>query len=324
MKAYLMEKPGIENMKLVEMDEPEIGKGMVKVFPRLAGINPLDYKVIAGNVLYEVNPMPHIPGSEIFGEVAENSGNFKKGERVIVYNKIFDGVCKYCMEGREYLCQSGGFYGVATNGGFAQSIAVKEENLIRVPDSVDDNLAASLPIAAITPYHALKEVNAGAGKSMIVYGASGNTGAFAIQLGKIMGMRVFAVSSKDSLASLGAEKTFRIENIPPDLKADIIINSLGGDIFSKSIEHLDKRGSLVTFGIMKGREANLDIGKIYTNELKIVGSTGGSRLDMMELMELASYNKLKVTIDKTFPFEDLNKALKYFEGDRNGRVLLKF
>ena len=324
MKAYVMDKFGIENIEIKEVKEPSSTKGFVKVSPVMAGINPLDYNVIAGKVLYGIQPMPHIPGSEILAVVKEDNGKFKKGDRVVVYNRIYDGTCEYCISGREYLCSNGGIYGVVSNGGFAETLLIREENLFRVPDMISDEVAVSFPIAAMTPYHALKEAGARAGQSLMVYGASGNTGIFAMQLANIMGMKVFAVSTKGYLDEYGATETFQAEKIPENFKADIVINPLGGELFSKSLAHVQKRGKLITFGVLNGRETTIDIGRIYTNELSIMGSTGGSRKDMKELIDLASERKLKVKIDRIFKHDELKDALVYFGKPRDGRVLIRF
>ena len=324
MKAYFIDKFGIENIEMRDVKEPSTAKGFVKVNPVMAGINPLDYNVIAGKVLYGINPMPHIPGSEILAIVSEDSGKFRKGDRVVVYNRIYDGTCEYCISGREYLCSNGGIYGVVSNGGFAETLLIKEENLYRVPDTISDEVAVSFPIAAMTPYHALKEAGARAGQTLMVYGASGNTGIFAIQMANMMGLNVFAVSSKAYLDEYGARETFPAEKIPDDFKADIVINPLGGEFFSKSLTHVQRRGKLITFGVMNGRDTTIDIGRIYTNEISIIGSTGGSRQDMRELIDLASGRKLKVKTDKIFQFDQLKDALVYFGKPRDGRVLIRF
>ncbi len=324
MKAYLFDKFGIENLIMKEIDEPEANEGYVRVKPILAGINPLDYNVAAGKVIYGVQPMPHIPGSEILAVVDRDGKKFRKGDRVLIYNRIYDGTCNFCLSGHEYLCNNGGIYGVVSNGGFAEALSIREENLFKVPGNISDEVAVSLPIAALTPYHALKEARVGAGQSLLVYGASGNTGIFATQLGNLMGLEVYAVSSKGYLRDFGAGETFSMEKLPENFKADIVINSLGGELFSKSIDHVQKMGKLITFGVLSGRECTLDLGKIYTSELNIIGSTGGSRSDMREIINIASERGLKVKIDKIFQFDKLKDALKYFEKPREGRVLIKF
>lgn len=324
MKAAVLSKFGLENLRIEEMDEPKQKHGFIRIKTKFAGINPLEYNVIAGKVLYGVSPMPHIPGSEIFGESMDNGNLIKKGDRVIIYNREYDGKCNLCISGKEYLCPNGGLWGVMSNGGYSEIISVREENVFKVPDTVSDYVATSLPIDAITAYHALKEANSKPGESLLVYGASGNTGLFSLQLGRIFGMKVTAISRNDFVKEFGADEIFSMENIPLELEADVIINPLGGEILSGSLSHLRRRGRLVSFGVLTGVKGEIDIGKLYTRELRIIGSTGGSRMDLNELLSIADKENLRVQVDKIFPLSDIKSALNYFSGKRKGRVLLSF
>ena len=90
--------------------------------------------------------------------------------------------------------QNGGLIGAITNGGFAEYISVPERNVFKIPDNLDWDLAASLPVTSLTPYHALKEASLNINEYLLVFGTSGNTGMIAVQIGKKMGARVIAVS----------------------------------------------------------------------------------------------------------------------------------
>ena len=83
--------------------------------------------------------------------------SLKQGDRVVVYSRVFDGTCDICLKGYEMLCRNGGLIGVSTNGGFAEYIGEPEKNVFKIPDEMQWELAASLPVATLTPYHALKE-----------------------------------------------------------------------------------------------------------------------------------------------------------------------
>jgi D-arabinose 1-dehydrogenase-like Zn-dependent alcohol dehydrogenase len=129
---------------------------------------------------------------------------------VVVYNKKFDGTCDMCLNGLDMICRNGGLIGVITNGGFAEYISVPAKNVFRIPDDMNCELAASLPVTSLTPYHALKEATLKLNEYLLVFGASGSTGMIAVQLGKKMGAKVIAVS-KDNW-------------IKTDFGADYIIN----------------------------------------------------------------------------------------------------
>ena len=116
--------------------------------------------------------------------------SLKKGDRVIVYNRVFDGTC---LNQSEMLCRNGG-KGLVANGGIAEYIAVPEKNVFKIPDKMQWELAASIPVTTLTPYHALKQAALEINESLVVFGASGNAGMMATQLAKKMGAKVIAVS----------------------------------------------------------------------------------------------------------------------------------
>ena len=171
----------------------------------MAGVNPIDHFAISG--ARETKPISHIPGAETAGEV-EKTGkhvtSLKQGDRVVVYSRVFDGTCDMCLNGYEMLCRSGGIIGVMTNGGFAEYIALPEKNVFKIPNDMEWELAASLPVTTITPYHALKEATLKVNESLLIFGASGNTGMMAIQFGKKMGAKVIAVSKNEWVKDFGA------------------------------------------------------------------------------------------------------------------------
>jgi len=214
MKAAIFEKPGLENLEMKEnVVEPKITDHDVLIKVKMCGINPIDYTVVSSSLL-KIYPLPHIPGAETSGIIEEVGNhvitNLKKGDKVVVYNKKFDGTCDMCLNGLDMICRNGGLIGVITNGGFAKYISVPAKNVFKIPDDMNWELAASLPVTSLTPYHALNEATLKLNEYLLVFGASGNTGMIAVQLGKKMGAKVIAVS-KDNW-------------IKTDFGADYIIN----------------------------------------------------------------------------------------------------
>ena len=199
MKAAIFEAPGLDNLKVIDnVDEPKVGDHDVLIKVKLAGVNPIDHSVVSG-MLTRIVPFPHIPGAESSGIVEQvgseiNDGSIRKGDRVVVHNKVFDGICDMCLNGLDMICRNGGLIGAITNGGFAEYISVPERNVFKVPDKMEWEVAASLPVTSLTPYHALNEASIKLNEYLLVFGASGNTGMIAVQLGKKMGAKVIAVS----------------------------------------------------------------------------------------------------------------------------------
>ena len=305
---------------------------MIKV--KVAGINPIDYFVISG-ALARIEPFPHIPGAESSGIVEEvgshvNNNQIKKGDRVLVHNKVF-GTCDMCLNGLDMLCRNGGLIGAIKNGGFADYIAVPDKNVFRIPDSLDWNIAASLPVTSLTPYHALKEAQLRINEYVLVFGASGNTGMIAVQLGKKMGAKVIAVSKDqwvrddfgaDYIISDYARVPEEVKEITQGKMADVVLNSIGISTWESSFVSVGINGRWVTFGGLTGADVKLNVQALYSRQVKLIGSTGGTRKDMQELLDIS--NDLKVRVWKRFKLEKIKEALQaLFAKERDGRVLLE-
>jgi len=322
MKAAVLENPqGLEYLKINNIDVNETpGKIRIKVVQ--AGINPVDFNLIHGKIIYGINPIPHIPGTECYG-VALNSGHsIRKGDNVIVYPRLFDGTCDFCLDGREELCKNGGLFGVNTNGSYAEQIEVDERNVYNV-GNIDKDVAGSIPVGGLTAYHAIKRTKPHKGESILVYGASGNTGLWAMQIARSMGLKVYAVSAKPWTSEYGAEKVYRYGEIPQNLRVDIVLNSLGGSVFADSFNHVQRGGRIVTFGIYNGKESTLDISKIYSSEISIFGTTGGSRDDMNEILRLAKTGNIRMPVEKRFGLDSIRDAMNYFKSKSVGRVVIE-
>lgn len=155
MKAAIFEKPGLENLDVKEnVVEPKTTDHDVLVKVKMCGINPVDYIVVSSS-LPKLYPLPHIPRAEISGIIEEVgshvSSNLKKGDKVAVHNKVFDGNCDMCLNGLDMICRNGGLVGAITNGGFAEYISVPAKNVFKIPDDINWELAASLPVTSLTP-----------------------------------------------------------------------------------------------------------------------------------------------------------------------------
>jgi NADPH:quinone reductase-like Zn-dependent oxidoreductase len=337
MKAAVFEKPGLDNLKVIDnTEQPKISDHDILIRVKLAGINPIDHFVVSGT-LPKIDPLPHIPGAESSGIIEEvgshvNNKNFKKGDRVIVHNKVFDGTCDMCLSGLDMICRNGGLIGAITNGGFAEFIAVPERNVFKIPDDMDWDLAASLPVTCLTPYHALNESSLKVNEYLLVFGASGNTGMMAVQLGKKMGANVIAVSRDDWIKNdFGADYvisdydrvTEKVKDITNGKMADVVINSLGVNTWNSSFESVGINGRWIAFGGLTGADVKLNVQSLYSKQIKLIGSTGGTRKELQELVNTSS-TQLKVRVWKKFKLDDIKEALEALFGkDRDGRILLE-
>ena len=126
-----------------------------------------------------------------------------------------------------------------------------------------------------------------------MFGASGNTGTIAVQLGKKMGAKVIAVSKDNWIKTdFGADYTIndydkvveQVKGITQGKMADVVINSLGINTWESSFASTGINGRWVAFGGLTGADAKLNVQALYTNQIKLIGSTGGSRKEFQELL----------------------------------------
>jgi NADPH:quinone reductase-like Zn-dependent oxidoreductase len=314
----------VEKPKLANPDNV-----LIKV--KVAGLNPIDNVVVSGSIP-TVRPIPHIPGAEVSGivdEIGSEVSRLKKGDRVVIHNKVFDGICDMCLSGLDMICRNGGLISVITNGGFAEYIVVPQRNVFKIPDDMDWDLAASLPVTVLTPFHALNEAHMKINEFLLVFGATGNTGMIATQLGKRMGARVIAVSKEEWVRDFGADYIIRdydriveqVREITSGKMADVVLNSLGVKTWDSSFESTGINGRLVSFGGLTGADVKLNIQSLYSRQIKLIGSTGGTRKELRDLID--NHDKLQLKKWKRFDLDNVQEALHaLFSKERSGRIFL--
>lgn len=333
MRAAVFDKPGIENLKVMDnVEKPKLANPdnvLIKV--KVAGLNPIDNVVVSGSIP-SVRPIPHIPGAEVSGivdEIGSEVSGLKKGDRVVIHNKVFDGICDMCLSGLDMICRNGGLISVITNGGFAEYIVVPQRNVFKIPDDMDWDLAASLPVTVLTPFHALNEARMKINEFLLVFGATGNTGMIATQLGKRMGARVIAVSKEEWVRDFGADYIIRdydriveqVREITSGKMADVVLNSLGVKTWDSSFESTGINGRLVSFGGLTGADVKLNIQSLYSRQIKLIGSTGGTRKELRDLID--NHDKLQLKKWKRFDLDNVQEALHaLFSKERSGRIFL--
>jgi NADPH:quinone reductase-like Zn-dependent oxidoreductase len=341
MRAAIFDEPGLTNLKVVDnIKEPDMSDHDVLVRVKVAGVNPIDNFVVSG-ALPKIIPLPnHIPGAEISGIVEEvgshvKKNNLRKGDRVIIHNKVFDETCDMCLNGLDMLCRNGGLISVITNGGFAEYVSVPKRNVFKIPDSLDWDTAASLPVTSLTPYHALKEASLRINEYLLVFGASGSTGMIAVQLAKKMGAKVIAVSRhswiKDSefggvdyLISDYNRVADEVKDITEGKMADVVLNSLGVETWESSYASIGINGRWVTFGTLSGPDIKLNLQSLYRRQIKLIGSTGGTRRELQEVIDMAANKEIRIKVWKKFKLDNVKEAIEALSAkERDGRILLE-
>lgn len=338
MRAAVIDRHGgAEVIRLTDLPAPEPGPHEVRVAVRAVALNHLDLWVRRGIPGLEVR-FPHIGGSDIAGLVdALGPGvtDFRRGEQVVVNPSLWCGECEWCRKGEESLCLSFGIIGEHVPGGMAEYAVVPARNLLRFPEHLSFERAAAVPLVFQTAWRALSRARLAAGESILILGASGGVATAAIQIAKMRGATVFAVTTAakiDKVLSLGADVVIDREN--EDFArvvsertgkrgTDVVLESVGEATWRGALRSLAKGGRLVTYGATTGPRAEMDIRAIFWKQTEIIGSTMASKREFETVMGLIFEGKLHPVIDVIWPLERARDAHERLErGDQFGKIVL--
>ena len=341
MKAAVFHQCGdASQIKIEEVPEPQIGAGQALIRVQASAFNHLELWALHGPA-DESYHFPMWTGSDIAGvitQLAPDVTGWSIGDEVAVNPSLSCGKCKRCLEGEVGQCDDYDILGSNDNGGNAEYVAANADKLIRMPNGFDFVKAAAAPLAYQTAWRAIvKRAKLQKGEDVLVLGASGGVAVAAIQISKMLGARVFAITSSeekmDKAQLAGADfmlnrKTSapfeEVRRLTHGRGVDLVIENVGAATWSESQKILRKGGRLVTYGRTTGREAVTNISTLFWNEQTLIGSTMGSLTDFREIMELVFNGTIDPIIDSVYPLEQAAEAsARYERGEQFGKIVLK-
>jgi NADPH:quinone reductase-like Zn-dependent oxidoreductase len=320
---------GVDVLRVEEVDDPSAGPGEVLVRIRAAGLNHLDVDVRDGTSRFPVT-LPHTLGVEVAGEieeVGEGVEGWSPGDRVNPYIMETCGGCRYCATGRENLCLAPGFISFSTGGGYAERVAVKARNLIRIPDGVSYEEAAALQVAFATSWHMLfTRGNLRAGEKVMINSVGSGIGSAAVQLARIAGAYVIGNASSDEklerARELGMDAGInhatedvvaRVMALTDDRGVDLVYEHVGGELFQKGLDSLTKDGRMVICGAHSGEVVPFDIIPFFRTQRSVIGSFVYTREEVGRCFDLAARGLIKPLVHQTFPLADAGEAMATME-----------
>lgn len=338
MKAAVFEEfGGAEVLRVVEVERPVPGAGEVLVRVRAAALNHLDIWVRRG--LPIETTMPHIGGSDIAGEVAEvgpGVTGVEVGARVVVDPSTGCGGCEWCRAGEVPLCVDYKIIGEHTQGGFAEYVVVPAANLYPIPDDYSFEEAAAAPLVFLTAWRGL--ISRGrlrAGEDVLVTGASGGVASAAVQIAKLAGARVFAVTTTENVErvrELGADVVYDRTKVDFSRElwrdtgkrgVDLTLDSVGSATWKANLRALSRGGRLVVYGATTGPIGETDLRVVFWKQVEIIGTTMANRREFEEVMKLVFRGELKPVVDVVWPLERIREAHERVEaGEQFGKVVL--
>lgn len=295
---------GPETLELTEVDDPKVGPDSVLVRVKAAGVNPVDWKIVAGYldpIMYIHFPL--VPGWDVAGVVEAvglDAPEFSVGDEVFGYVRKDE----------------------VQHGTYAELVAAPVRTLARKPTSLNWQQAAGVPLAGLTAWQSLARVGVASGDTVLVHAAAGGVGTLAVQIAVAKGARVIGTASErnhDFLRSLGAEPVTYGEGLADRVRAlapagiDAAVDYVGGDAVAVSQELLKDRSRVAS---------------IVDSE---VTERGGHHVwvrpdaaDLAELARLADAGKLRVHVEHALPLAEAAEAFRLSKSGRiRGKIVLE-
>jgi len=300
---------------------PQIEPNEVLVRVRAAALNRLDLQIQAGHTPTQVR-LPHIGGSEVAGEIAllgSQVKGFELGQPVAVA-PYFLKTDSLANEEITYL--NSDLLGLDTSGGFAEYVKVPGSSLVKIPEELSFEEAAAQTLTTLAAWRMLvAKAGVRPGETVLVLAAGSGVGSAAIQIAKLWGAQVIATASSqaklEKAQAAGADQVINTEThdfvreireLTAGRGADIVVEHVGQATWPRSIECVAANGRLVTSGATTGSAGQVNIWDLYNRQIMLIGSYGGTKDDLKEILRFTSEGRLNATIDKVFPLEQVQFA----------------
>jgi len=321
-RAMVLDAPR-EPLRPADLPDPVPERGEILLRVRACAVCRTDLHIVDGEL-----PRPKLPlvlGHQIVGDVLEDGSRFARGDRVgVPWLGWTDGECRYCVAGRENLCDAARFTGYDLDGGYAELAVADERYCFAVPDDYSDERAAPLLCAGLIGYRALRL--AGDPEAIGLYGF-GSSAHIVCQIAAAQGRRVFAGTrsgddeTQELARSLGAVWAGdALEGPPEDLDAVIVFAPVG-ELVPAALARIRKGGVVVCAGIHMSDIPSFPYALLW-GERSVRSVANLTRQDGEELLALAPRVPVRTEIE-TFPLERANEALERLRrGQLRGSAVL--
>lgn len=344
MKAMVVREPGgLQVLQLERVTDPVAAPKDVVIRVDACGVCFHDVLTRNGTLRAGVK-MPCILGHEIAGTVVDVGRDvtlFKAGDRVATAQRYhICGACRFCRTGRESQCQERKFLGdFGMVGGYAEYVAVEDDNVAHVPADVALDGAAIAACAIGTILNGVRDVGkVQMGESVLVTGAGGGLGLHAIQLARLAGAFVIAQTTTPSKAELiraqGAHEVVvhaRGEDFSPQVKkltggqgVDVLVDNVGTPLFEPMRRSLGQSGRWIMIGQLTGEFVPFNPAQLFLKNQSMYSVMSTSRRQLEDVLRLMARGEVKPVISASLPLEDAARAHELVESGRAvGRIVLR-
>jgi crotonyl-CoA carboxylase/reductase len=346
----------IDSMKIEEIPVPECGPTDVLVLVMAAGINFNGVWAARGKPVSVMKMHPdepfHVAGSDASGIVWKIGSAVKSwniGDEVVLHCNQSCRECPACNGNDPLACQNQRIWGYETNyGSFAQFARVQSQQLLKRPPHLTWEESASYGLTYFTAYRMLLgRARMQAGDNVLIWGASGGLGVFAVQLAKLAGANPIAVVSREDKADLvrelGAELIIdrrefdlskgttesrrfgkKIRELTGGEDADIVFEHVGKYTFPTSVLVAKRFGTIVICGATTGYDLDFDVRYLWMRQKSIIGSHFANAFQAEKANKLVFAQKIRPVLDQTFNFEETAKAHQLMaENKHKGKMAVR-
>ena len=334
MKLVRLEAPGLDNLKVIEANDPgQPGAGEIRVRLHASSLNYHDYLVVTGQFPAENGRIPMSDGAGVVEAVGEGVTDFAVGDNVVS--------CFFpdWQDGPATVSDFARVPGDGIDGYAREAVVVPSTWFTKAPKGYSHAEAATLTTAGLTAWRALV-VNGQlkAGDTVLVMG-TGGVSIFALQLAKAMGATVIATSSSDEklerVRALGADHTLNYKTTPEWGQAvleltggrgvDHVIEVGGPGTLEQSITAVRTGGHISLIGVLTGMAGSVPTGVLMAKQVRLQGLIVGSRREQMDFVRAIDAIGLKPVIDRSFTLDQIADAFRYQEsGAHFGKICLEF
>lgn len=338
MRAAVLAAFGAE-VRIAEVDEPTAGVGEVLVRVEACGVGLTLERARTGDL---GGTAPRIVGHELAGTVLEVGAgvhSWQRGDRVIASFYLTCGRCRWCVGGRESLCENwAGFLGIHVDGGLADLVALPARNLVRVPDTVGMAEAAIAADAIATPYHAFTaRAPIRPGQTVAVIGAGGGVGVHMVGMARAFGARVIGIerdSDKEGqLHDYGCDVVWNPGEAPDwarrftdefDDPIDVCVDMVAsGSTLRNGHAILGRAGTLLVVGFQGGSTFEFDPKSLVLDEVIVTGSRYANRAEIGQALELVAQRRVEPAIGARFGLDDVAEAYRVMQSNEAfGRIVV--
>ncbi len=305
----------LSGLQVGDHPDPHPREGWATVRLRAASLNHHDLWSLRG-VGLTADRLPMVLG-------CDGAGIDEDGNEVVVHAVVGDPD----FRGDETLDPRRSLLSERYDGTLADRVQVPRRNLVPKPAELSFEEASCLPTAWLTAYRMLfTQAGARPGWTVLVQGAGGGVATALVALGKAAGVRMWVTSRDESKRArsleLGADQAFESGARLPE-RVDAVMETVGAATWEHSLRSLTQGGTVVVSGATGGHEAVTDLRRVFFLQLRVVGSTMGTRDELERLVRLMSVTGLRPVVDSVLPLEDVAEGFRRLAGgDVFGKVVL--